>query len=69
MFFRKKSIDSIISNITEQVEQLHAVSDEHHEHAEVHDAIIAESTAQAQAHRKERDRAKGIAGRLTSLIS
>lgn len=67
--FIRPSVDSIIRDITLKVEQLHAVSEAHHIASEVHDAVAAERTKLAAALRSERDRAKAIAGKLTSLIS
>lgn len=67
--FNRPSVDSIIRDITLKVEQLHAVSEAHHIASEVHDAVAVERAKLAVALRTERDRAKSIAGKLTSLIS
>lgn len=67
--FVRPTVNSIIKDIVQKVEQLHAVSEAHHAAADIHDAIIAERTKLAAELRSERDRAKAIAGKLTSLIS
>lgn len=67
-FFRP-TIDSIVSNIAKQVEQLRDASARHHaDHLEqVASATRASQAAQSAA--TERDRAAGIAARLHSLIN
>lgn len=56
------SVDSIIADITQKVEQLHAVAELHNAEIVAKQAIINEAAA-------EYDRAKAIAGKLTALVS
>lgn len=68
MLFRR-SVDSIVANITKQVEQLHDAATRHHNDAAAHSAAASQSEARASLHSNERDRARGIAQKLKDLIS
>lgn len=65
----KPTVDSIIRDLTQKIENLHTVKEAKHAASVVHDAIAAEAQKAAEEARKERDRALAIAEKLTSLIS
>lgn len=68
MLFRR-SVDSIVANITKQVEQLHDAATRHHNDAAAHNAAASQSEQLAIQHAVERDRASAIATKLKALIS
>lgn len=67
-FFRP-TVDSIVSNIARQVQQLQDAADGHHSKAQDHNDLAAVHTTQAQHHNSEFARARGIAAKLASLIN
>jgi hypothetical protein len=68
-FSSKTSVDSIISDIVNKVEQLHAVKEAKHAEAEAH-AYAVEAFKQLQsAALQEKERALAIAEKLTALVS
>lgn len=68
-FTRKASVDGIISDIIDKVEQLHAVKDAKHAESAVHIAVAKERNQLAAVALAERNRALAIAEKLTGLIS
>lgn len=68
MFRFRKSIDSIVADITQKIEHLHIVAEAHMTEAAVQNAIVDEATKAAAFAKAEYARAKGIAERLTNLI-
>lgn len=68
MIFRR-SVDSIVANITKQVEQLHDTATRHHNEAQAHLAEASRLHQLHHDHSQERDRARGIAQKLKDLIS
>ncbi len=70
--FRKwfgQTIDGLISDITNKVEQLHAVAELHAAEESVKAKIAADAKAAQAFAEKEYDRAKAIAAKLTALVS
>lgn len=69
MFTRKLSVDSIIQDIMQKIEQLHAVKEAKHAEAVAHAAAVEELKKLQSAALQEKDRALAIAEKLTSLVS
>jgi hypothetical protein len=67
--FSRKTVDSIIADITAKIEHLHVVAEAHAEAAKIHSEVIAERSKLIVEANTEFDRAKAIAGKLTALVS
>jgi len=68
MLFRK-SVDDLIKDIVNKVEQLHAIAELHAEEQKIHDETIRLATEARALAEREFNRAKSIAGKLTALVS
>lgn len=68
MFFTK-TVDSIVADIHAKIESLHALAEAHHVESEIHQIAAAEKVKLANWFARERDRARAIAEKLTSLVS
>jgi hypothetical protein len=68
-FFSRKTVDSIIADITAKIEHLHVVAEAHAEAEKIHAAVIAERTKLAQDARAEFARAKTITAKFEALVS
>lgn len=68
-FTSKPSVDGIIADIVDKVEQLHAVKEAKHLEAEAHAAAVENYKKLQSAALQERERALSIAEKLTALVS
>lgn len=68
-FFSAHTVDSLIADIVQKVEHLHAVAEVHAAEQAAQAAVIAEAQAAKAFAEKEYDRAKAIAAKLTALVS
>lgn len=67
--FFTKSVDSIVADISDRVEQLHVVADAKALEAKLHDEEVAARTFLRDLATKEVARAKAIAAKFEALIS
>jgi hypothetical protein len=65
----RPTVDSIIANITRQVNQLHDAANRHHNESLAHSAEADRRAALATVEGAERDRARSIANKLKDLIT
>lgn len=65
----KKTIDSLVADITAKVEHLHIVATAHELEAEVHYRVVDERQALAALATAEGERARRIAGKFAELLS
>jgi hypothetical protein len=63
------TVDSVISDITKKIEQLHAVAELHALEAQAKAKVIAEANVLKTFAEGEYSRAKVIAGKLAALVS
>ena len=68
-FHSKPSVDGIIADIVDKVEQLHAVKEAKALEAEAHAYAVEEYKKLQSAALQEKDRALAIAEKLTALVS
>jgi hypothetical protein len=69
MFNFKKTIDTIIADIVQKVEDLKTLADKHHFNSLAHKAESEFRAKLSEEEAKLRDKAHQIADKLTSLIS
>lgn len=65
----KKSVDSIVADITQKIEHLHVLAELHDAEAEVHNIAAAERAKLSAWFTSEAVRAKAIAHKLTALVT
>lgn len=64
-----KSVDSIVKNIVQKIEQLHAVKEMKHFEAEAHAELVEKYQKLRSEALQEKERALAIAEKLTNLIN
>jgi len=67
--FKKQTIESIVGDLLNKVEQLHSLSELHIQKSEQHLAQVVVHTEEAAKNSKLAEKAKKIAENISSLLS
>lgn len=65
----KRTVDGVIADIIQKIEDLHIVHEIHNADAEVHSAIVTERSKLYTKAVADAQRAKAIAEKLTALVT
>jgi hypothetical protein len=65
----KPSVDRIVNNFSKTVKKLEDAALHHNEEAGRHSAIASAAVSKAAEHQQEGERAKAVAGKISSLLS